>query len=40
MYKNNTSIPEKELKKLLKKDLWLDSEKCAEYKLIDGLWTK
>ena len=40
MYKNNTSIPEKELRKLLKKDLWLDSEKCAEYKLIDGLWTK
>ena len=40
LYKNNTSIPEKELRKLLKKDLWLNSDKCIEYKLIDRLWKK
>ena len=40
IYKNRTSIPDKELRKLLKKDLWLNSDKCAEYNLIDRIWTK
>ena len=40
LYKNNTSIPDKELRKLLKKDLWLNSDKCVEYNLVDRLWTK
>ena len=40
LYTNNTSIPTKELKKLLKKDLWLNSNKCIEYNLVDKLWTK
>ena len=39
-YRAHTSIPEKELRKLLKHDLWLDSEKCIEYGLVDKLWTK
>jgi len=40
LYKKNTGIPEKELRKLLKKDLWLDSDKCVEYSLVDRLWNK
>jgi ATP-dependent Clp protease protease subunit len=40
LYKKNTGIPEKELRKLLKKDLWLDSEKCVEYSLVDKIWNK
>jgi ATP-dependent Clp protease protease subunit len=40
LYKNNTSIPDKELRKLLKKDLWLTSDKCIEYNLVDRLWKK
>jgi ATP-dependent protease ClpP protease subunit len=40
IYKNNTSIPDKELRKLLKKDLWLNSDKCIEYNLVDRLWKK
>ena len=40
LYKENTSIPDRELRKLLKKDLWLNSDKCVEYKLVDKLWIK
>lgn len=38
-YRTNTKIPEKELRKLLKHDLWLDSDKCIEYGLATKLWT-
>jgi ATP-dependent protease ClpP protease subunit len=38
IYKDNTSIPKDVLKRLLKHDLWLDSDKSIEYGLVDGLW--
>jgi len=40
IYKNNSSIPKKELNDLLKHDLWLNSEKCLKYGLVDELWNK
>jgi len=40
IYKDNSSIPKKELNDLLKHDLWLNSEKCLKYGLVDELWTK
>lgn len=39
IYKDNTSIPKKELEKILKHDLWFDSDKCIQYGLADELWT-
>jgi ATP-dependent protease ClpP protease subunit len=39
-YRKHTNIPEKELRKLLKHDLWLEADKCLEYGLVDKLWTK
>jgi len=39
-YRKHTTIPEKELRKLLKHDLWLDAEKCIQYGLVDKLWIK
>jgi ATP-dependent protease ClpP protease subunit len=38
IYKDHTLIPKKELKRLLKHDLWLNSEQCLEYGLADELW--
>ena len=40
IYKEHTNIPKNELKRLLKHDLWLNSEQCLEYGLVDELWTK
>ncbi len=39
-YKKHTSIPEKELRKLLKHDLWLHSDMCIQYGLVDKKWLK
>jgi ATP-dependent Clp endopeptidase proteolytic subunit ClpP len=39
-YKDNTKIPKKELNDLLKHDLWLDSDKCIKYGLVDEIWIK
>lgn len=38
IYKENSSIPKKELNELLVHDLWLNSEKCIKYGLADELW--
>jgi len=40
IYKEHTLIPKNELKRLLKHDLWLNSEQCLEYGLVDELWTQ
>jgi ATP-dependent Clp protease protease subunit len=40
IYKDNTTIPKKQLTDLLKHDLWLNSEKCISYGLADELWEK
>jgi len=39
IYKENASIPKKELADVLKHDLWWDKEKCIQYGLIDEIWT-
>lgn len=39
IYKKYTNIPKSELKGILKRDLWLNSDKCVEYGLADELWT-
>jgi len=40
IYKEHANIPKKELAQLLKQDLWLNSDKCLTYGLVDALWTK
>jgi len=38
IYRKNTKIPKKQLMKLLKHDLMLDSAKCVELGLVDEIW--
>jgi ATP-dependent Clp endopeptidase proteolytic subunit ClpP len=38
IYKEHCNIPKKELKEILKHDLWWDYEKCVEMGLVDGLY--
>jgi ATP-dependent Clp endopeptidase proteolytic subunit ClpP len=38
IYTNHTTFPKNQLKRILKHDLWLDSNKCIEYGLVDELW--
>lgn len=38
IYKEHCKIPKKELKEILKHDLWWEYDKCLEYGLVDGLW--
>jgi ATP-dependent protease ClpP protease subunit len=38
IYEYETSLPEKKLKKLLKRDLYLDSRKCLKYHIVDSLF--
>ena len=40
LYKEHANIPKKELTELLKHDLWLNSEKCIKYGLVDEIWNK
>jgi ATP-dependent protease ClpP protease subunit len=37
-YKEYTTIPKDELKVMLKHDLWMNSDKCLEYGLVDELY--
>ena len=39
-YVEHAKIPKKELTNLLSHDLWLDSQKCINYGLIDEIWNK
>ena len=38
IYKEHTNIPKKDLNELLKHDLWLNSDKCLKYGLVDEIW--
>jgi len=38
IYKAHCKIPKKELKEILKHDLWWEYDKCLEYGLVEGLW--
>jgi ATP-dependent Clp endopeptidase proteolytic subunit ClpP len=40
IYIKHTKIPKKELIKLLKHDLWLNSEKSLNYGLVDEIWNR
>ena len=40
IYKENSKMKKKQIKKLLNHDLWLNSETSIEYGLVDGLWLK
>ena len=36
-YKEKTSIPDKQLKKLMKRDIYLDPDECIKYDVVRGL---
>ena len=38
IYKEHTNIQKKQLDELLKHDLWLNSDKCLKYGLVDEIW--
>lgn len=38
IYGDKTTMSKSDLKKLLKRDLWLNSDECIESGLVDGLW--
>ena len=38
IYKKYTNIPKRQLRSILKHDLWLNSDKCVEHGLADELW--
>ena len=37
IYKKETKVPEHKLKKLMKRDMYLDAEKCLKWNVIDSL---
>lgn len=38
IYMQETEIPEKDLKKILKRDLYMDTDKCIEWGVVDSVW--
>ena len=38
IYKEHANIPKQELNEILKHDLWLNSDKCLKYSLVDEIW--
>ena len=38
IYTRETRIPDKELKKLLKRDVYMDATRCLEWKVVDSVW--
>lgn len=40
LYQDYASIPKKQLKDILKHDLWWDSKTCLKYGLVDEIWEK
>jgi ATP-dependent Clp endopeptidase proteolytic subunit ClpP len=38
IYLNETLVPEHRLKKLLKRDIYMDAKKCLKYDIIDSIW--
>jgi ATP-dependent protease ClpP protease subunit len=38
IYTRETKIPEKDLKKLLKRDVYMDASKCLDWFVVDGIW--
>lgn len=40
IYKEHADIPKKQLKEILKHDLWWDSDTCISYGLVDEIWDR
>jgi ATP-dependent protease ClpP protease subunit len=40
IYTEHTNIPQAQLKRILKHDLWLDADKCLGFNMVDELWTQ
>ena len=38
IYLEETRVPERKLKKLLKRDMYMDSKKCLDWGVVDDLW--
>jgi ATP-dependent protease ClpP protease subunit len=38
IYTRETKIPERDLKKLLKRDVYMDASKCLEWRVVDSVW--
>ena len=38
IYTRETKIPERDLKKLLKRDVYMDADRCLEWRVVDGIW--
>jgi ATP-dependent Clp endopeptidase proteolytic subunit ClpP len=38
IYIEETDIPEEKLEEILKRDVYMDADKCAEWGIVDGLW--
>jgi ATP-dependent protease ClpP protease subunit len=39
IYTKETEIPSEELERLLKRDVYMDSDKCMEWYIVDALWS-
>ena len=39
IYTRETKIPERDLKKLLKRDVYMDADRCLEWRVVDGIWS-
>ena len=40
IYKDNASIPKKQLREILKHDLWWNVDTCIKYGLVDEIWDR
>jgi ATP-dependent protease ClpP protease subunit len=38
IYTRETKIPERDLKKLLKRDVYMDATKCLDWMVVDSIW--
>ena len=38
IYTRETKIPERDLKKLLKRDVYMDAAKCLDWQVVDSVW--
>jgi ATP-dependent protease ClpP protease subunit len=38
IYTRETSITEQKIKKILRRDVCMDSKKCLQYEVIDSAW--
>lgn len=38
IYTEETDIPPDDLEKLLKRDVYMDSDKCMKWRIVDGIW--